>query len=62
METWRSRTVVNDDSIHVLYDVVSSGKLISAFPRTFQEDVNLQCAVFLTLNVSDAKAEILNPK
>jgi len=58
----RSRTVVDDDSIHVVYDVVSSGKLILTFPRGFKEDMNFQCTVFLTLNVSDAKAESLNPK
>jgi hypoxanthine-guanine phosphoribosyltransferase len=61
-ETWRSRSVINDYSIHVVYDIVSSGKSISTFPRSFKEDTNSQCAVFVTLTVSDAKASSLNSK
>ena len=54
--------MADDDSIHAVYDVVSSGKSISTFPRCFQEDMNFQCAVSITLTVSDAKAASLNPK
>jgi hypothetical protein len=61
-ETWRSCSFVDDDSIHVVYDVVSSGKSISTFPSSLQEGMNFQRSVFITLSVSDAKAASLNPK